>query len=31
VASPISDELMNEIRAEAQGAAAILWTRMAEL
>ena len=27
----ISDDLMNEIRAEAREAAAILWTRMAEL
>ena len=27
----ISDELMNDIRAEAREAAAILWTRMAEL
>jgi len=30
-APEISDLLMNEIRAEAQEAAAILWTRMAEL
>ena len=30
-APEISDEMMNEIRAEAREAAAILWTRMAEL
>jgi len=31
MAPEISNELMKEIRAEAREAAAILWTRMAEL
>ena len=30
-APEISDEMMNEIRAEAREAAVVLWKRMAEL